>query len=179
MEKLLDSGYVVRCEPVPPYMINPVYERVPQPLFPYIEEQSIAGGSEELPAMEGTPEFQQWQLDMQEWRRRLNTEVRIVRLGVGVIGWKRPDESEFGDTPPEDWEVHPFLTARYDIQTSDDRWERKVQFIQFEIIQTEEDQEWIERQVGLTETSKQSPIKKEEVDAAMTPFSSKEPQDDR
>jgi hypothetical protein len=153
--------------------------RHPQPALPYIEEASIAGSIEELPALEGTEEFAEWQRELQEWRMKINAELLALRLGIGVVGWIPPGEDEFVEEPPEDWEVPRFLQEYYDIVTAEKPQLRKIQFLRFEIIETEDDMEWIQEQIGLSTKSQSAPVSKGEVDAAMTPLASEEQEEDQ
>lgn len=177
-EKQLDSGYTVRCKGIPPYAVNAVYEQHPRPVFPFIEEATIAGSIEEMPALKGSEEFEQWQRDMNRWRQDVNIELRILRLAMGVDGWIPPDEDEWKNSPPDGWTVPRFLVEHFGVETSEKEYLRRVQFIQFEIVATDDDLEWIENAVGLRQTSEGSPIRSEEVESAMAPLASKEEKGD-
>lgn len=176
-EKQLSNGYKIRCKDVPPYAVTMVYDRNPQPVYPFIEEISIAGSVEELPALEGTEEFAQWQEEMRNWRVRINADLRTTRLALGVISWKSPN-GEWTDAPPKDWEVPRFLREFHEVETSDKESLRRVQYIQFELVQTPDDMEWLEEAVGLTRTSQSAPITEEEVEAAQAPLASQDQEED-
>jgi hypothetical protein len=162
----LESGAVARCRPVPPHATRDVLARIERPDPPYVELESKAGGSERAIALEGTPEWDEFQSAMKEYRRRIMEELGDFMLGYGVVAWKLDGEDgAWSDEPPEGWKM-PKAMDYYGVATSDDPWERRLQFIRYGLILTDEDQDAVDRACRII------PVTQEEVKAAMGPFES-------
>lgn len=164
----LSNDWKVRVQAVPPYLMTPVYEQYPEPDFPIIREKSVSGGTEEAPAQEGSEEWNRWMKEHREWRLAINAEAHLFRLSYGVMSWKPPDSDEFTDTVPEWYDVPQILQDRYGVVLSDDKWERKAQFVRFFLLGNYEDADKVESVVGIREAT----VSSKEVDAQMVPFES-------
>lgn len=164
----LSSGAVVHCRPVPPYMIGSVTAKFTEPAYPYIDESSIAGGSERRPALIGTEQWNRWQSEMKEYRKKMGSAVMDFSLSYGIVDWRFPDMDEFVKEPPDDWQVPEELVQLTGERTSSDAAIRRTQFIKFELLLTNEDADKVEA----VTTRPSQPITREELKDAMSPFDS-------
>lgn len=175
IEKELSSGILVRLRPVPPYVTGDVHRLLPEPPFPKVKVESRAG-TEEHPALPGTPEWDKYQIDLAEHRLTLRQAVFDFTLQYGIVEWKLPDSVEWALTPPKDWEV-PEIVRRYGLigpskYPFDDQ---RLRFIKYEVVLTSDDADLID-EVLLAETS---PTTQEEVRSSLAPFESETPKGDQ
>jgi hypothetical protein len=156
-------------------VLSVVHKAVPEPRFPQIEEQSISGGSEKQPALEGTPEFRKYRDDMREYRRQLTERTMQFYINYGVVGWQLSEDVEYLTMPPKDWEVDDILKM-YGETTATDPALRRYQYLSYVLILTQEDADLIELAIGVRADSDSQPVTNEEVQAAIAPFESGTPE---
>lgn len=167
---VVSSGAVLRCRPVPPYAMTDVLAAVEEPEYPFIDVKSDAGGSERLPALRDSPEYVAYQKDMRNFRVRQRAIAIEADLNIGVIEWRLPGTDEFVRMPPDDWKI-PAMMSAYGVEPATDAIKRRVQFIKYELIMTENDDDLV---MGVIRMSK--PVTAEEVEAAAAPFESDAPE---
>lgn len=160
----LSNGYIVRCQPVPPYAVQDVYIEFPDPALPKVEIKSAAGSAEQVTPLPGTPEFAEYQEAVVRTRKLRQVALLDFHLDYGIVEWKAPDSDEWEDMPPEDWTL-PAVMIRRGVETAKDPTKRRVQYIRHFLIRTASDAEKIDRVIM------ESPLlSDEEVEAALGPF---------
>lgn len=169
MTKVLEltNGAQVKVKKVSPMLFNVVSGKLlEEPSFPIVEEQSAAGGKQALPAMEGTPEHEEYKKAWKEYRKKLQIENIKFHTNAGIVAWKFEDEDWQTDVP-EDWELPASLTM-YGV-TAESPTDRRYFFIVTELLGNPKDEETVDRVI-----LSQEPVTNEEVKAALSPFDSKE-----
>ena len=169
VEVTLGSGAVVRCRPVPPYTAGYPIASVKKPEYPFVEVKSHAGGSERLPALQATPEYRKWQLEMDEYNNQVAEEMMKFNLLHGIIDWKFPGMDEFASEPPDGWQVPIHVRRRYHITSADPTTapdEHRFQFIQFALLQYQEDADLVDQVTA----EPFAPLTDEELKTMLTPF---------
>jgi hypothetical protein len=167
---VMSDGTVLRCRVVPPYALGAVYKSVPEPKFPKIEEKSVAGGSEEHPALPGTEQFRDYQRKIRQYRREIGERSLEFHLNYGIVGWMVPDAEEFAHEPPKDWQPDPMF-VRYGGEEPRDKNHKRFLYITLELITTQADADKVDVAIGATSLEEKS-VTKEEVEAAISPFES-------
>jgi hypothetical protein len=168
-EITVSNGAVLRCRPVPPYAITDVLFELEEPEYPFIDVRSgDTGGSERLPALRDTPEWIEYQKSLRRFRKRQNSLALEADLNIGIVSWKMPGSDQFEQMPPAGWKVPAIMTA-YGVESATEETKRRVQFIKYELIMTQDDDDAV---MGLIRKSKT--ISDKEIDAAAAPFESGE-----
>lgn len=166
-EVSLTNGAAVRCRPVPPHALGPVILSFKEPEFPYVEVKGAAG-VERHPALQGTPEYDAWVLERNAHDLRVSRAVMDFDLEYGIISWKLPGVDEYTNQVPKDFSV-PGIMKRYGVETSDDPYERRLQFIKYALITTSTDDDTVS---AVTKAAK--PVTAKEVETTLAPFESDE-----
>jgi hypothetical protein len=166
-EVKLSTGVVVQCRPVPPYALQVIHEKFPVPVYPVEKIESAAGHTEVKPVLRDTPEWKQYQEDLQKYSKVRSQAVMDFSMTYSVVSWKLHDSSEWVTVPPEDWEV-PEIMAHFDVTTSDDPYQKRLQFLKYELIQRDSDLLALD-----AVAADMQPLTKKEVEAAKAPFESK------
>lgn len=119
--------------------------------------------------MPGTEEHEEYRLAMQRYRRELALALSKFYMNYGIVEWHLPEEAEdepWHSMPPDDWEI-PQAMRLYGIETASDPADRRAQYIQYELILTDADQDMVDQVHTPT-----MPLTKEEILAALAPFGS-------
>jgi hypothetical protein len=167
-EITLQDGTVVRTRLVPPYAYGVIHKHIPEPEYPTVKLQSASGGVEEAPALQESPEWQEYQKKWKQYRRQVGEATIDFSLAYGILGWRRPNQEKFHNEVPADWEIDPILQD-YGLHTAKTKSERRIQFIRYELLTTEEDVAAVEVAIGIKDE-----IVSKEVEDALTPFDSEE-----
>lgn len=164
-EITLSTGVVLRCRLVPPYLRDSAFASVPEPEFPMLSLKSAAGGTEEQPALEGSPEYEVYMQEMAGYRRTLRRISLEFDLLYGVAAWKLLNTDKFTEDIPSGWEL-PSIMKRYGVTPAEDPDERRIQFVRW-LIKTDKDVDAVEDAIGGAES-----LTEEEVETAIAPFDS-------
>lgn len=166
-EATLVSGAVVRCRPVPPYTLDLVVGQIPEPDYPYVD---VSGkrSTETRPALAESPEWIEYQKRQRDYKKRLTEAIQAHQLQFGIVSWKLPDTDVFVKMPPDEWEVPTFLSARYGVETAEDSYERRLQFIKYELIQYDVD----DVVIAAITSNPVAPLTKKELKDGLVPFDS-------
>ena len=190
-ELVLSGGYTARVRSVPPYVGQQMFFRAqqalpPEPERPRVEAKSVAGHVEEMPAPEGSPEWETWREERRLWYAecaRITDEQNLhnadFTLDYAVVEW-RPPVSRWrrlswwlmrlvgGDPgwqcePPQGW-LLPAVLARHGLDSGSDNL--RLDFIRCVLVATVGDME------RLTEVAieRVASLQEEEVDAAFAGF---------
>lgn len=170
----LTTGAQVKVREVSPMLFNMVVgKRLKEPPFPMVNQKSVAGGEENLPAMRGTPEFDEYEKKHREYRKKLQEESIKFHTNVAVVAWRFSEDEEWQEQVPEDWEL-PFTLQLYgvedEIKTPTDR---RYFYIMTELLGNTKDEEAVDR-IALS----QEVVTEEEVQSALSPFDSEGPSTD-
>ncbi len=190
-ELTLSGGYTVRVRPVPPYVGQQMFHRAqqalpPEPERPKVKAKSVAGHVEEMPAPEGSPEWDTWSEARRVWYAECAkvTEEQNLRnadftLDYAVIEWRPPAsrwrrllwllarlvglDSGWQCEPPDGW-ILPAVLTRHGL--GDASKNLRLDFIRCELVATVEDME------RLTEVAvgRVASLEEEEVNAAFAGF---------
>ena len=151
-EITLSTGAIVRARPVSPLLANELTAGNPDlrlPDMPFVDVPGVAG-TEVVPARPGQPEYEEWARErdrIEEARRRIHKDFI---WGHGIVSWKFPGESEFVDSPPDDW-VLPEMLTYLGITPREGPIGRRLDYIKTELVTTQDDVESImEITIGFT-----------------------------
>lgn len=164
-EVTLTDGTIVKCRKVPPYAYDDVIASIPRPEYPKVQLKSVDGSVQERPALGGSPELDAFERQMAEYNTCVTLELKYFRLGFGVLAWKRLGASKFVAYAPKEWTV-PEVMKRFGVEPGKDAYERKVQYIMYELVQGDADDKL------LTGAIEDKPITRKEVATASTPLQS-------
>lgn len=164
----LSSGVLVKCRPVSPLAIGPVYRSIPEPDFPMVDVSSAAGGAEEHPALQGTEEYVEYQRKMRAYRGELGNAIMDFKLNYGIVAWSWDNGETWHQNPSDDWEVHPALKY-WGVETPTNMYEKRVLYIRNELILCEADDDKIADVVGSKPGKSTAPITDEEIKAQLDP----------
>lgn len=137
VELQLESGWWVRCQPVPPLAIAGVHDK---PEFwyppPPTIEVSVQKGktTETVPAPDGSPEQDEYYekcREIDQARERLGQEFCY---DYGILAWSE-DQKKWQDEPDSKWELNERLASRLGVKPSGDR----VAFIMYQLLGTPKD----------------------------------------
>lgn len=167
--ELPDSGALVRCRPVSPLSIGPVYQSIPEPDFPMVDVESVAGGSEKHPALKDTEELTRYEREMREYRRNLGEAIMNFKYNNGVLAWSWDDGDTWHDNAPDDWDL-PWGLRMYMDGVPDDPVERRVLYIRNEVILSDADDDIVSNVVGSKPGTGQTTIMPEEIKAQLDPI---------
>lgn len=170
-EVTLSTGVVVRCRPVPPYALQVIHEKFPVPVYPVEKIESAAGHVEVKPVLRDTPEWEQYQEDLMKYNKIRAVAVMDFSMTYSIVSWRLPDSSEWVTEPPDTWKV-PDIMAHFDVTTSDDPYDRRLQFLKYTLIQRDSDLLALD-----AIAADMQPITKKEVKAAKAPFELEEQTD--
>lgn len=166
-ERILDSGYEIKCRLVPPYATGDVIASIPRPVYPTVDLLSADGHTEHAMALEDTPEWAKWQAENRQYNAKCAKEIGKHLLTYGIVAYREQgSDQEWQSKPPDNWQV-PVAMARYGIEATDDQYERWLQFIKYELIVSERDE------AVVNDATSAKPLTPTEVDAAIIPFGSK------
>ena len=128
MELTLSTGAHLRVRPMPIHVFQQYngieeakLERAPDP--PMVEMKSpLTGGSEQVPAGEGDPEYAEWVKEMDAWtlqsqeaRAKMNLGWQALMFDYGIIEWcvdydeDEPENAIWYSEAPDGWEFSPAL----------------------------------------------------------------------
>lgn len=164
---VMESGAVVICRPVPPYAQVAVRAQLPpEPVYPTVVITSKSGSSETHPALQGSPEYAEYRKEKDAYTQLIAFTMSEFMVNYGVVKWKLPDQQDFMSEVLDTWEL-PYVARLYGVLPApDDPAKHRAQYIQFELIQTDADQDSIENVLY----SLRALTKKEIIDA-LSPFS--------
>lgn len=178
--KQLSSGYEVEVRAVPPtayldYQLQ--FERDnPPPKRPMIKVPSVAGHTEELPALMNSPEYVEYDRATKLHEQELFAAFVSFSYNYAVVRWCKTDfmktvvESltskgmKFEPDKVDDWKTQPPDTWQPDELYPDKTSPRRVLFIKIELIADGADERAISNPFAV------SPLKEEEVSAALDKF---------
>ena len=160
-ELRLSSGAVICYRPVPPYVRAQVYLSLEDPEPPTEMLESVAGHTEEVPIDDpNSPDFQRWAREVDRVRRVRAQRQQDVTFDYGITGWLLPSPGgllglfiralrAFGiknwrNKPPRGWKI-PENLKKYGVGEYIDR---RLSYIQIELIQTTDDLEKAYRVIG-------------------------------
>lgn len=161
---LLSTGAVVRCRPVPPYMMLDMYDTLPlPPVYPKVTLKSPAG-DEKAPALPETEEYVEYRRKQRAWEIERGRHTRDFSLDVGIVAWKLSEDEEFQSEPPEDWTEDP-AAARWGLKSRSTR----LAYITQALLATDPDATLVERVIN-----ELASLTEKEITAAGVPFGSSE-----
>jgi len=166
----LTSGVLVRCRPVSPLAVGPVYKAIPEPDFPMENVRSAAGGSEEHPALPESEAHDKYYRELRDYRNRIGEAIMDFKLNYGIVSWSYDGGESWTDMPPDDWEI-PFALKHWGVEMPEDRYEKRVLYIKNELILSDEDDEEISNIIGSRPGKGPSTITPEEIQAQLDPIS--------
>lgn len=135
----LDSGYIVRCRPVPPLMANAALDKLEfwYPPPPTIDVKVQKGRSTEtVDAPDDSPEMEEWLKKVREVEQAQSKFIRQFNFSTGIVDWKDADDEKarFLKHPPKGW--NPDATMK---EVFGDDTPRRTVFIMCELIVTQSD----------------------------------------
>lgn len=180
METLrLSNGVILRYRPIPPYATSQAFQSLQDPPPPKVELESAAGHTEEVPADEDSAAYQDWIDETHRVRMKRVEMMQSLALDYGIVDWLLPPPSglkgavvrllrllgieNWRDAPPRGWTIPETLT-RHGVG---EYINRRLTYIQLELIETTEDLERVMRIVGL---GRRGEVTEEEVKAAEASF---------
>lgn len=104
---MLANGVEVQIRPVSPHVRQGLHRRLEEelplkPELPMKQKRSVDGHTEEAPAQEGDPEYEQWKKEYTEWdkaaekvRGRINNDNMLRFIVYAVVGWRKGIKSPF------------------------------------------------------------------------------------
>jgi hypothetical protein len=175
----LSNGVILRYRLVPPYARAQAFMNLQDPPPPKIQIESAAGHVEEVMADEDSPEFENWLREVEEVRRERMEAMQSITLDYGIVAWLLPPPpgilgvivkvlrtlgiQNWRSNPPKGWKI-PESLSRYGV---DEYINRRLTYIQIELITTNDDLNRVMREVGL---GRKREITSEEVAAAEASF---------
>lgn len=137
------------------------------PLVPIVKQKSIAGHKEEVPAGEGTPEYDAWAVQMDAWSekdKKARAAINIAWAGLvydyGIVKWDLG--AGWCEEAPDEWTYAPAL-LRAGLEPSDNR---RLDYILLEVVIVPTDYYGVLRAIQQAA----APITQEEVEAQMAGF---------
>lgn len=162
----LSNGIVIRVEPVPPLAFTSIVAEMPECQVPDPPLETIKGrtGTSQVPARQGTAEYEAWKKDVDR-ARRAQERIRIeAYYTLSVLAWKLPGEDDFSEEVPDGWEIPSRLT-RAGLKPNEGPDGKRWDYVLYGLITTPED-------MGKLDESliEKSSLTEAEVDAASDTF---------
>lgn len=162
----VSTGAVLRCRPVPPYLLATLRGKLPlPPRLPKLNLQSAAG-TEVAKALPESPEYEEYRIAQQEWERKRTQIFTDFTLDFGIVEWRLPESEEWTNTPPDGWQLDPVLVRWGLVEAAG---EPRVAYIKSELIVTDADMNLVD-----SVTNEPAPVTEGEVQQALVPFVSPE-----
>jgi hypothetical protein len=168
--ELPDSGALVRCRPVSPLALGPVFQSIPEPDFPMVDVESAAGGSERHPALQDTDEFVRYQKEMRQYRKEIGEAIMDFKLNSGVLAWSWDEGETWHEDVPNDWTLPWGLRKYYPGGVPSDAYDRRALYIRTEIIVSDADDDLVGNIIGSKPGTGQTNIMPEEIQAQLDPI---------
>lgn len=164
-ELSLDSGYVVRCRPVPPLLTQGVMTKseYQYPAPPTIDVSVQKGrATETVPAPTDSPEMEEFIREFNKVEEARNNAAQRFTFSYGCVEWKEEGEERFLKHPPKGWNPDTVMKDVFGEDAS-----RRDIFIMGVLIATTGDLEKIQRAIM---PSERELISGGEVEAAADSF---------
>jgi hypothetical protein len=163
---ITDADIQVWARPVPPYAEVDVDLALPAPPIPKVTIKSVAGHEETARVLPETQEWEDFQAARRAWDSNRKQALMNFQTDYGVVQWRYPNSEEIHTQPPESW-VAADVLARWNVWIEPGG--RRVAFIKYCLIQTQSDQQKLEK-ITLPESA----LSTKEILAAMVPSESPE-----